>query len=108
MSRSQNNPWPDCDHRKFDQDQASDIFLTDTDFISVPAVQAINASIKDCLLVAGCVSTILSQTSVTVTRQRHHGSTAGECEDEEECCDEALHNSPLLRETLWSRSSYQA
>jgi hypothetical protein len=49
-------------------------------------------------LVACCIGTILSKVRVAVPRQRHHGSTAGECEDEDECCDKYLHgSSPLVR-----------
>jgi hypothetical protein len=53
------------------------------------------ASIKESrLLVTCCRGTILSKVCVAVTRQRHHGSTAGECEDEDKRCDEDLHGSP--------------
>jgi hypothetical protein len=35
--------------------------------------------------------------SVGVNRQRHHGSTGGEQEDERHCCDEGLHGwTPLV------------
>jgi hypothetical protein len=35
--------------------------------------------------------------AVGVNRQRHHGSTGGEQEDERHCCDEGLHGwSPLV------------
>ena len=70
-------------HRKFDHDQ----------FIA-------GASIKESgLLVACCIGTILSKVRVAVIRQRHHGNTAGECEDEDKCCDENLHgSSPLVRD----------
>jgi hypothetical protein len=47
-------------------------------------------------LVACCIGTILSKVRVAVIRQRHHGSTAGEYEDEDKCCDEDLHGSPRL------------
>jgi hypothetical protein len=68
------------DHRRFDHDQ----------FIA-------GASIKESrLLIACCIGTILSKVRVPVIRQRHHGNTAGECEDEDKCCDEDLHGSPAL------------
>ena len=61
------------------------------------ATEVAGASIKEShLLVACCIGTILSNVCAAVPRQRHHGSTAGECEDEEECCDEYLHGSPPL------------
>ena len=38
-------------------------------------------------MVACCIGATLSKVRAAVPRQRHHGGTARECEDEEECCD---------------------
>jgi hypothetical protein len=48
------------------------------------------------VLVACCVSTILSKVRVIVTGQRYHGNTAGECEDYDQCGYEGLHGWPRL------------
>jgi hypothetical protein len=48
------------------------------------------------LLVACCVSSILSKVCVVVAGQRCHGNTAGECEDDDHCGYEGLHGGPRL------------
>ena len=47
-------------------------------------------------MVACGISSILGKVRAAVPRQRHHGDTARECEDEDECHDKCLHGWPPL------------